>query len=156
MFCNHCGEQLASSAQGCWSCNTPVSGAGFIAPAVQYTVLPQRVGLGGWLLVFWLGCTFLSPLLYLSRAVESGDPLFALFATLVAGFGVTSGYFIHQNDPRALRWLEGFFGVGLAYGLVLFISAWRAHGLHGEQSVSVVREFVKASKVIFYNLGWWT
>ena len=91
-------------------------------------------------------------MLYLSRVAESQDLLHTVFVLWISALGVISGYYIYKNDPRSLRWLEGFFGVGLAYGLVLFISAWRTHGTQAEQ----FREIFHAGRVTLYNLGWWT
>jgi hypothetical protein len=112
-------------------------------------------GLGGWLLFFWVGMTFLSPLFSTSNAMKSGDPVDWCFAMAITGSGLTAGYFVYEEDPRALQWLRILLFIGAIHALFLFMKAWGSHSLSDAQANATDRYFFYGGKRAIGILIWW-
>jgi hypothetical protein len=138
MTCANCGTLNVESAAVCAACGVSLAGeapnatvitpnlhGGLLAPAGE-----TKAGVGGWLLLFCIGLTFLGPLWLLARAVETTNPFIRYYDLTMAAFSLFVGINVWAVKPRALLLVTLFFLVELASGAgssLIVLYYWMLH-----------------------------
>jgi zinc ribbon protein len=125
MFCGHCGKPNPDSNIICSSCGKEVRLPS--APAAQAAAAPAPAsetrpmlsnlenysgpkGVGGWLLLFWVGTTILTPIMLVMEAMNNLNNLIVVgMDVALAALAVTTGILLWARSRYALPTVRAYF-----------------------------------------------
>ena len=128
MYCCECGASNQDGSEKCSRCGSLFT---LPSPALKVAVTAHPVparnsleGVGGWLLFFCFGLTFVQPLLNFRGAFESGGGAIEYaVAIALTSLSLTTGISLMQRSNSAFRWLVWYFGVQAVLVPLLFLAS---------------------------------
>ena len=167
MFCARCGEQIPDASEICPLCGqqttlkldpVPAPAPAELHPPYAFVTIPQNLGLsgiGGWLLLYCIGLSILTPLLglaELSVLLHFRNYEYSLEILRVL-YGTVVGVFLWMKRPIALFLLRIYFIV-IAASLLLFLLRVVALALRTHTSIALARGFTQVLVQTGFSILW--
>lgn len=166
MTCASCGTLNVESAAVCAACcvslvgETPNAAStppnlhrGLLAPASE-----TKSGVGGWLLLFCVGLTFIGPLRILAKAWETTQPFVRYYDLGLVAFSVFVGINVWTVKPLALLLVNIYFLVELAICAgtsLIVLHAWMLYP-HSARINNLLGKQTEQALLIVTSVGiWW-
>lgn len=170
-FCKACGYTLAPPVQAAAPADAspaagPVPPAGGTRrantqqpPTLTTGVSSQATGLrgvGGWLLLFCVGLTVISPIIVVAEAVNSKDGLIIATDLGLAALYIYTGVGLWRTKTNSFKWLKVCFVVNLILGaLAILGSIWTQSGPL-EDHFSSSNNLTAGIRAVIGVVIWWS
>jgi Protein of unknown function (DUF2569) len=151
MFCGHCGQPNPDSNTHCASCGKEMKLALNMAPAPAAAPAPAPVspqgqlsglenysgpkGVGGWLLLFCLGTTILTPVMLLREAMNNSSDLTVVAIDIgLTVLALSTGIALWSHSRYALPLVRAYFIAQLALAVLIILANTVGSAAAGPQS----------------------
>ena len=142
MFCGHCGKPNPDTNTVCESCGKEMQVSLNLAPAAAAAPAPapassqQRApvlsnlenysgpeGVGGWLLLFCLGTTILTPVMLISEVARNANDFTVVAIDLgIAALAVSTGIALFARSRYALHLVRAYFIAQLVLAALIILA----------------------------------
>jgi len=174
MFCGHCGKPNPDTSTHCASCGKEIQVALNMAPAAAAAPAPAPAasqapvltnlenysgpkGVGGWLLLFWIGTTILTPIMLLMEASRNLDNMIVVGMDIgLTALAVTTGIFLWTRNRNALAMVRAYFITQLVIaGLSIVGGVMTDRAAQGSAQIGSSGIFQGIRTLIMVAI-WWT